>query len=101
MEEFKPNTMDAMQLENKSMIRFFGLTVLFTLPAYILIALTGMNIILSPEMVFSFVPFSVLAPLGAASYLTYKNGGRKAVKFAELKDKLSALTNTKSLPFGY
>lgn len=67
-------------IKNKSLVRFFGLTILFTLPAYILIALTGMNIILSPEMVFSFVPLSVLAPLGAASYLTYKKGGRKAVK---------------------
>lgn len=62
------------------MTRFFGLTILFTLPAYTLIALTGMNIILSPEMVFSFVPLSVLAPLGAASYLTYKKSGWKAVK---------------------
>jgi membrane protease YdiL (CAAX protease family) len=67
-------------IKNKSMTRFFGLTFLFTLPAYILIALTGMNIILSPEMVFSFIPLSVLAPLGAASYLTYKKSGWKAVK---------------------
>jgi hypothetical protein len=66
--------------KNKSMTRFFGLTILFSLPAYTLIALTGMNIILSPEMVFSFVPLSVLAPLGAASYLSYKKGGWKAVK---------------------
>ncbi len=66
--------------KNESITRFFGLTILFTLPAYTLIALTGMNIILSPEMVFSFVPLSVLAPLGAASYLTYKKSGWKAVK---------------------
>jgi membrane protease YdiL (CAAX protease family) len=66
--------------KNESITRFFGLTILFTLPAYILIALTGMNIILSPEMVFSFIPLSVLAPLGAASYLTYKKSGWKAVK---------------------
>lgn len=67
-------------IKNKPMTRFFGLTFLFTLPAFILIALTGMNIILSPEKVFSFVPLSVLAPLVAASYLTYKESGWKAVK---------------------
>jgi membrane protease YdiL (CAAX protease family) len=67
-------------INNKSITRFFGLTILFSLPAYTLIALTGMNIILSPEMVFSFVPLSVLAPLGAASYLSYKENGWKAVK---------------------
>lgn len=67
-------------MKDKSITSFFGLTILFTLPAYILIALTGMNIILSPEMVFSFVPLSVLAPLAAASYLTYKRNGWKAVK---------------------
>jgi membrane protease YdiL (CAAX protease family) len=67
-------------IKNKSMTRFFGLTILFTLPAYTLIALTGMNIILSPEMVFYFIPLSVIAPLGAASYLTYKKSGWKAVK---------------------
>jgi membrane protease YdiL (CAAX protease family) len=66
--------------KNESITRFFGLTILFTLPAYTLIALTGMNIILSPEMVFAFIPLSVLAPLGAASYLTYKKSGWKAVK---------------------
>ncbi len=62
------------------MTRFFGLTILFSLPVYILITLTGMNIMLSPEMVFAFVPFSVLCPLGAASYLTYKKDGWAAVK---------------------
>jgi membrane protease YdiL (CAAX protease family) len=67
-------------VKNKSMTRFFGLTILFTLPAITLIALTGMNIILSPEMVFAFIPLSVLSPLGAASYLTYKKGGWAAVK---------------------
>jgi len=62
------------------MTRYFGLTLLFSLPAYVLIALTGMNIILSPDMIFSFIPLSVLAPLGASSYLTYKKGGWTAVK---------------------
>ena len=67
-------------IKNKPITRFFGLTFLFTLPAYTFIALTGMNIILSPEMVSSFVPLSVLAPLGAAYYLTYKKSGWKAAK---------------------
>ena len=67
-------------IKNRSITLFFGLTFLFTLPAYILIALTGMNIILSSEMIFFFVPFSVLAPSAAASYLTYKISGWKAVK---------------------
>jgi membrane protease YdiL (CAAX protease family) len=67
-------------IKTKSMTRFFGLTILFTLPAYTLIALSGMNIILSPEMAISFIPLSVLAPLGASCYLTYKRSGWKAVK---------------------
>jgi len=62
------------------MTRYFGLTLLFSLPAYVLIALTGMNIILSPDKIFSFIPLAVLAPLGASSYLTYKKGGWTAVK---------------------
>jgi membrane protease YdiL (CAAX protease family) len=66
--------------KNESITHFFGLTILFSLPVYILITLTGMNIILSPEMVFAFIPLSVLSPLGAASYLTYKKGGWTAVK---------------------
>ncbi len=66
--------------KNKSITRFFGLTILFSVPVYILITLSGMNIMLSPEMVFAFIPFAVLAPLGAASYLTYKKGGWAAVK---------------------
>jgi membrane protease YdiL (CAAX protease family) len=68
------------KIKNKSMTRFFGLTILFTLPVYTLIALTGMNIIFSPEMAFSFIPLSVLAPLGASCYLSYKKSGWKAVK---------------------
>jgi membrane protease YdiL (CAAX protease family) len=66
--------------KNESITHFFGLTILFSLPVYILITLTGMNIILSPEMVFAFIPLSVLSPLGAASYLTYKKSGWTAVK---------------------
>ena len=58
------------------MTRYFGLTLLFSLPAYVVIALTGMNIILSPDKIFSFIPLSVLAPMCASSYLTYKKGGR-------------------------
>lgn len=59
---------------------FFQLTILFTLPAYILIALTGMNIILSEEMVFAFVPLSVIAPICAALVLTYRESGKIGVK---------------------
>ena len=65
---------------NKKIGSFFLLTILFTLPAYILIALTGMNIILSEEMVFAFVPLSVIAPICAALVLTYRESGKIGVK---------------------
>ena len=67
-------------IKTKSNTRYFGLNTFFKFPAYNLIALTGMNIILSSEMVFSFIPLAVLAPLGASCYLTYKESGWKAVK---------------------
>jgi membrane protease YdiL (CAAX protease family) len=66
--------------KNKSMTRFFGLTILFTLPAYILVVLTGLNIILSPEMVFALLPLAVIAPICASLVLTYKKTGRVGAK---------------------
>ena len=70
-----------MNQESKASITsFFVLTIIFTLPANVLIALTGLNIILSPEMVFAFIPLSVIAPICAALVLTYKNAGGLGVK---------------------
>ena len=74
-----------MNQESKASITsFFVLTIIFTLPAYVLITLTGLNIILSPEMVFAFVPLSVIAPICAALVLTYRKsrgiGVRKLLK---------------------
>lgn len=63
-----------------SITSFFILTIIFTLPAYVLITLTGLNIILSPEMVFAFIPLSVIAPICAALVLTYKKAGGIGVK---------------------
>ena len=65
---------------NASITSFFVLTFIFTLPAYILVALTGLNIILSPEMVFAFIPLAVIAPICAALVLTYRISGRIGVK---------------------
>ena len=70
-----------MNEENKTSITsFFVLTFIFTLPAYVLIALTGLNIILSPDMVFAFVPLSVIAPICAALVLTYRKSGGIGIK---------------------
>lgn len=70
-----------MNQEGKASITsFFVLTIIFTLPAYVLITLTGLNIILSPEMVFLFIPLSVIAPICAALVLTYKKAGGIGVK---------------------
>ena len=66
--------------KNKSLIIFFLLTFIFTLPAYILVGLAAKNIILSPEMAFFFVPLAALAPIGAASLLTFKENGGDGVK---------------------
>ena len=65
---------------NASITSFFVLTIIFTLPAYILVALTGLNIILSPEMVFAFIPLAVIAPICAALVLTYRKSGGIGVK---------------------
>ena len=70
-----------MNQESKASITsFFVLTIIFTLPAYVLIALTGLNIILSPEMVFAFIPLAVIAPICAALVLTYRKSGGIGVK---------------------
>jgi len=70
-----------MSQEGKASITsFFVLTIIFTLPAYVLITLTGLNIILSPEMVFAFVPLAVIAPICAALVLTYRKSGGIGVK---------------------
>jgi len=63
-----------------SITSFFVLTVIFTLPAYILVGLIGLNIILSPEMVFAFIPLAVIAPICAALVLTYRKSGGIGVK---------------------
>ena len=70
-----------MNQEGKASIAsFFVLTIIFTLPAYVLVALTGLNIILSPEMVFAFVPLAVIAPICAALVLTYRKSGGVELK---------------------
>jgi len=70
-----------MNKEGKASITsFFVLTIIFTLPAYVLITLTGLNIILSPEMVFALIPLSVIAPICAALVLTYRKDGGIGVK---------------------
>ena len=70
-----------MNQESKASIAsFFVLTIIFTLPAYVLVALTGLNIILSPDMVFAFVPLAVIAPICAALVLTYRKSGGIGVK---------------------
>ncbi len=64
----------------RSIVGFFVLTFVYTIPTYVLIGLTSKGIILSPEMVFSFIPLSLFAPIGAAITLSYRNRGKKGVK---------------------
>ena len=66
--------------KNNSLISFFLLTFIFTLPSYILVGLAANNIILSPEMAFAFVPLAALAPIGAALILTFKENGWAGAK---------------------
>ena len=69
-----------MTFKKISILRFFTLTLIYTLPTYVLVALTGMNIILSEEMVFAWIPLAVLAPISAAITLTYKESGWAGTK---------------------
>lgn len=69
-----------MTFKKRSILQFFAFTFIYTLPAYVLIALTSMNIILSEEMVFAWIPLSVLGPIGAAITLTYKESGWAGTK---------------------
>lgn len=68
------------QESKASIASFFVLTIIFTLPAFVLITLTGLNMILSPDMVFAFIPLAVIAPISAALVLTYRKDGGIGVK---------------------
>lgn len=67
-------------IRTESITSFFILTFIITIPTYILIGLVGLNIILSPDMVFAFLPLAVLSPICSALILTYRQDGWVAVK---------------------
>lgn len=70
----KPST------KNNTLLNFFLLTFILTLPAYILIGLASKNIILSSEIAFAFVPVAAFAPISAALILAFKKNGWHGVK---------------------
>lgn len=71
---------DARNTQNAQLVPFFLISVVLALPSYILMGLTAKGFILTPELAVSFVPLAVLAPLCAALYLNWRQGGWPAVK---------------------
>jgi len=59
---------------------FFLLTFLFTLPAYILVALVSNNVFLTPDMAISFIPLGAIAPIGAGLIMAYRENGKSGMK---------------------
>jgi len=59
---------------------YFILTIIFTVPAYILVGLASNNLFFKKEMAITFLFLSVIAPLGAALLLSYRENGREGVK---------------------
>lgn len=72
---------DARNTQNTQLLPFFLISAVLALPSYILMGLTVKDFILSPELAPSFVPLAVIAPLCAALYLNWRQGGWPAVKF--------------------
>lgn len=71
---------DAKNTQSAQLVPFFLITTVLALPSYILMGLTTRGFILTPELAVSFVPLAVLAPLFAALYLNWRQGGWLAVK---------------------
>jgi len=67
-------------VKSKSLVAFFLLTFLLSIPFYILVALASNNIVFTPEMVFLFIALVALAPIAAALILTFKENGRDGAK---------------------
>ena len=66
--------------ESKFPLAFFVLTFLFAIPSYIIVALASNSIVFTPEMAFSFIPLTALAPIAAALILTFNKNGRDSAK---------------------
>lgn len=64
----------------KSLMSFFMLTFVFTLPTYVLVALASKNILFPPEMAFVFISFAALAPIAAALVMRFKESGLAGAK---------------------
>lgn len=71
---------NARNTQNAQLVPFFLISALLALPSYILMGLTAKGFILTPELAVSFVPLAVLAPLCAALYLNWQQGGWPVVK---------------------
>lgn len=71
---------DARNAQNTTLVQFFFLALVFALPSYILMGLTAKGFIFTPELAPAFLPLAVFAPLFAALYLIWRQGGWSAVK---------------------
>jgi len=59
---------------------FFLLTLIFTLPTYVLVALISSNMLLTPDMATYFIPLGAIAPIGAGLIATYRENGKAGMK---------------------
>jgi membrane protease YdiL (CAAX protease family) len=65
---------------NTSLIPFFLLTFLLSLPFYILSVLAYLNVVGKPEMSALYIALFTVAPIASASFLTYRRRGNHGLK---------------------
>lgn len=71
-----PNT----KPRNGSLVAFFALTFLLSLPFYILNALSHLSIVGKPETGVIYIAFFTVTPFASASILTYRRRGSRGLK---------------------
>jgi membrane protease YdiL (CAAX protease family) len=68
------------KLTNDSIIPFFAITLLLSVPFYILNTLAYLNLVGKPEMGALYIALFTVAPITSASILTYRKGGSRGLK---------------------
>ena len=63
-----------------SLVAFFTLTLLLSVPFYILNALAYLNVVGKPEMGALYIALFTVTPIGSASILTFRRRGSKGLK---------------------
>ena len=67
-------------MKNKSLTIFFLLAFIFALPSYIMVALVSNGVLFTPDAVYPFISLVALAPIGAATVLSFKENRWRGVK---------------------